>query len=407
MAISIEPLLNNTLTSDDALKVQNGGTLSAGNSSTTALNNAATYTGTGELNNYPDVMVSCKTDQSGVLYFDFSNDNSNWDTFPSSGFKVAASIHEFHTAVKGPRYFRVRFTNDSGSNQTYLRLYTYYGNYRQPNAPLNQALGLDADAILTRPTFPWLDAARNLVTGMIVVKKFGRNTAVGTSYSTIALGGNYRTPLSTAATTLRIKAGGNENDTANGTGAREVTLEGLDENFALATEAIATNGTSASSATTTTFTRLFRCYVSKSGTYATQSTGSHSAAITIENGSGGTNWAVIGGSNFPKGQSEIGAYTIPSGYTGYVFLDDVTVDTNKTTDLIFFSRGGADDTAAPYEAMRARSVLIGIKAPIQLQGRVVPLGPFVGTCDIGYMGKVDTGTASVAVEFEIFLVQET
>jgi hypothetical protein len=206
MAISIEPLLNNTLTSDDALKVQNGGTLSAGNSSTTALNNAATYTGTGELNNYPDVMVSCKTDQSGVLYFDFSNDNSNWDTFPSSGFKVAASIHEFHTAVKGPRYFRVRFTNDSGSNQTYLRLYTYYGNYRQPNAPLNQALGLDADAILTRPTFPWLDAARNLVTGMIVVKKFGRNTAVGTSYSTIALGGNYRTPLSTAATTLRIKA---------------------------------------------------------------------------------------------------------------------------------------------------------------------------------------------------------
>lgn len=63
------------------------------------------YVGTSELNNQPDVMVSLKSDQAGTEYFDFSNDNTNWDTFPVSGFAVSANIHEFHTAVKGKRYF--------------------------------------------------------------------------------------------------------------------------------------------------------------------------------------------------------------------------------------------------------------------------------------------------------------
>lgn len=124
--------------------------LSILNTTTTPINNAATFTGTSELNDYPDVMVSCKTDKGGILYFDFSNDNSNWDTFPTNGFTVTDNIHEFHTAVKGGRYFRVRLLNNSGSNQTTLRLYTYFGAFRQGNLPLNQSIGSDSDALLTR-----------------------------------------------------------------------------------------------------------------------------------------------------------------------------------------------------------------------------------------------------------------
>lgn len=102
-------------------------TVSTLNTTTTPLNNGETFTGIGEQNIMPDVGVSCKTDTSGTIYFDFSNDNVNWDsTFPTLGFNVAAGIHEFHTAVKLARFFRVRFVNDSGSNHTSIAKYLRY-----------------------------------------------------------------------------------------------------------------------------------------------------------------------------------------------------------------------------------------------------------------------------------------
>ena len=383
-----------------------GGITSTANTTTTPLSGGATYTGTGEQNDLPDVGCSCYSDTTGTLYFDFSVDGTNWRTFPTTGFAVSAGIHEFHTAVKLGREFRVRFVNGASAQSTF-QLTVYYGVFRQPSAPLNQPLSLDSDAILVRPTFPWLDISRGLSSGIATVKKFGRNLAVGTSFVPITIGGVYQTPQSGSATALRIKSGGDANDTAAGSGAREVTFEGLDENFAMTSEAVATAGASASSATTTTFTRLYRAYVSDSGTYASSAAGSHSAGITIENGAGGTDWATIDATQFPKSQSEIGAYSVADGVTAYVFLDDVTIDSGKTAELIFFHRGGADETAAPYTAMRAKSVLTGLEGgTTDLSGRTIPFGPFVGPCDIGCMGRVTATTGSMAVEFEIYLVTE-
>lgn len=392
----------------DRLPVTEGCIPSDGsNISTATLSGGATFTGTGEQVRQPDVGVSCKADADGTLYFDFSNDGTNWDAFPTSGFKIVSGIHEFHTAVKLGRYFRVRLVNGSVS-QTYLRLYTYYGSFRQPSAPLNQSLGLDADAILVRPTIAWLDIARGLQDGFTSIKKFGRNKAIGTTFKPISIGGVYEVPQAGSATTLRVKAGGNANDTAAGSGAREITLEGLDENFELVSEAIATTGASASSATTTTFTRLFRAYVSASGTYATATAGSHAGDITIENGAGGTDWVTIDSTDFPKGQSEIGAYTVPAGKTGYVKLRNMSVDSGKTFDLVFFQRPSADDTSAPYAGMRAQSVVTGVTGgAIETFGSVeIPFGPYVGPTDIGFMAKVDVGAGSISVEFEIFILDE-
>lgn len=131
------------------LRVAEGGVPSVGNTSTSALSSGATFTGTAELNSLADVMVSAYADQPGTLYFDFGNDTANFRTFPTNGFAVSSGVHEFHTAVKGPRYFRTRYVNGS-SAQTTFQLYTYYGAFRQPNAPLNQAIALDADALITR-----------------------------------------------------------------------------------------------------------------------------------------------------------------------------------------------------------------------------------------------------------------
>jgi hypothetical protein len=378
--------------------------ISGGNSTITP---TTSFTGTAEQNDQPEVMVSCYSDdQAGTLYFDFSVNGTDWRTFPSSGFIVGAGVHHFHTAVKGPRYFRMRWV--SSVAPTTLQIYVYYGTFRQPSAPMNQPLGLDADAIVVRPTLSWLDVSRGLVNGLGTVKKFGRNPSVGTSFVPISLGGVYQVPQAAGATTLRIKAGGNANDTAAGSGAQEVTLEGLDENFNSLIETVATAGASASSATTGTFTRLFRIYVSKSGTYASAIAGSHSGDIIVENSAGTADWGTIDSTGFPKGQSEIGAYSIPTGKTGHIKLRNLSVDSGKTVDLVFFSRGSIDQTAAPYDAMRARSVVNGVSGGSieTFGGTDIPFGPYVGPTDIGFMGRVASGTAQISVEFEIFIINE-
>lgn len=171
------------------------------NTSTTPLNDGQTFTGQWELNSEPQVMCSMITDQSGTLYFDFSNDGTNADsTFPSSGFSVSAGIHEFHTAVKGPRYFRVRFVNNSGSNQTYLRLYVYYGrNFVPANAPLNQSISLDSDAISVRPTEFQDEVRIGRRPGVTGFTKFAYRDALTASAYGICLSGNKRVTYTEAS----------------------------------------------------------------------------------------------------------------------------------------------------------------------------------------------------------------
>jgi hypothetical protein len=203
---------------------------------------------------------------------------------------------------------------------------------------------------------------------------------------------------------LRVKAGGNLNDTAAGSGAREITLEGLDETGSLVTETLATAGTSASSPTTATFIRLFRAYVSKSGTYTTATTGSHSDDIVIENSGGGTDWATISSTDFPRSQTEIGLYSIPVGWTGYLVSGFGFTDSTKVTEILFFKREGIMNTAPPYEAMRivfeerveGGEFTIEIKAPILLGSG----------CDVGFLAKVNAQTAEVDVDFEILLIKD-
>ena len=97
--------------------------VSNANSSVSALNNAATFTGQfEECHHYPCVHISLITDQSGVLYIDFSNDETNINTTDS--FNITASSFTEKLVSSRNRYFRVRFLNNSGSSQTYIRLET-------------------------------------------------------------------------------------------------------------------------------------------------------------------------------------------------------------------------------------------------------------------------------------------
>ena len=109
----------------------------------------STYTSSSELSYEPDVAMFFKSDAEGILKFQFSPDDLDWSTFPVNGFAITAGVWEFHTAVKLPRYFRWEFENTSFGLANF-EAYVYYGTFRQGNLPLNQSIGADNDAIVTR-----------------------------------------------------------------------------------------------------------------------------------------------------------------------------------------------------------------------------------------------------------------
>lgn len=238
--------------------------------------------------------------------------------------------------------------------------------------------------------------------GRSIVHKFGAlvDVSSATVYQPVAFGEVYQTLQPAAATALRVKAG-NGNDTAAGSGAREVTLQGLDETGAEVTVTVATNGTSASTATTETFIRLYRAWVSSSGTYGTEAAGSHAAAIVIENGAGGTDWLTINATNYPRGQSQIACYAVPLGKQAFINSFALTTDGNKPVDFIMLQRRDILDASAPFKAMRTVTELFGITGSFTLKPDI-PFGPFPALTDLIWMARGAT-SPDVTVDFEIQL----
>lgn len=174
------------------------------------------------------------------------------------------------------------------------------------------------------------------------VHKFGRNPDIdnGTGEEVIwDVGGATYPGFITSALAVRIKAGGNTNDTAAGSHCQSVAVYGLDENWSLANESIATNGASVSSSTTTTFIRVFRAFCEVVGTYGNTNAGN----IVIET-TGGTTVAQINAGN---GQTEMAIYTVPAGYTMYLWNIGGSADSTKSVTFELNMRFDADNTASP------------------------------------------------------------
>lgn len=229
--------------------------------------------------------------------------------------------------------------------------------------------------------------------------KFGSRYSLGAAYEPVTSNAVYNTPKASGAIALRIKAGGNVNDTAAGSGAREVTIQGLDETGSLATEAVATAGASASSATTTTFMRQFRSWVSASGAYASTSVASQAAEIVIED-TGSTEWSIIDATDIAKCQSQIAMYSVPLGRTAYITTYNVTSDALKSVDYLMFKREGILDTVAPYQARRIVTERIGIQGALEITPKA-PLGPYPALTDIGWLARSSASSPNVSVDFEI------
>lgn len=119
------------------------------------------FTGAGEQNDFTYVGINLQTDEAGTLTLQFSQNGTDWSSYPTQEFTIIAGINEVHGAWKGTRYVRPKFTGTDGS-RTYFRIRTMYSyDVIALSAPLNQPISADADATIVRSVSIGQDNAGN------------------------------------------------------------------------------------------------------------------------------------------------------------------------------------------------------------------------------------------------------
>jgi len=207
--------------------------------------------------------------------------------------------------------------NTPENTLNYMKYVEIENDTRYPAVTGGQGQGVfNKSAILVQQVDPLgLDIGGQ--SGIDYVEKFGANLELGNNLETIWETGGIYTFLTTAGPISAVSTDATDNQA--GTGAREIEILGLDENYETITELISTNATDGRDGgpvSTQNFLRIYRARVTKSG-----STGTNDSVITMK--SGGVTVVTIGtrGTGVNEegfGQSQIGVYTIPAGKTGYL-----------------------------------------------------------------------------------------
>jgi len=269
--------------------------LSIANSTNIPLEANKEFVGSAELNPYPDVMIHVVTDQIGTYYFEFSHNRINWDTSLSFNYDPSR-INPPHVLTVGNRYFRVRFVNDS-TDQTYLRISTTHGIFGQLTTPINETLAENYDTTVVRPTEYKYEVAMGKRQGRKTWSKWGYNPDIDSGSQEIIshFGGTFN--IMTTAETLNIVST-STNDTLAGTGANQVYIIGIGEDFLVQEEVVNLNGTTPV-ATDNTWLGINRMNVLSSGSLKAND-GIISATSTtfgiqadIPNGNGVTQQAIF------------------------------------------------------------------------------------------------------------------
>lgn len=350
-----------------------------------------------DISNYLTITVIGAADVAGTLYYDFSADGATAirNVQLSSGLTADLGIHSL---VRVARYGRVRLVNGA-SAQSSLSLQTLIQPFpavAQPTSRAFQTISDFSDVLNVRLLGdPRLDKSNGRHANRTTIEKFGFNpdVAASTEEDVWAAGGTYN--WLTAADTVRIASGGNVNDTAAGTGARSITIVGLDSNWDEATETIATAGGSASSATSTSFIRVFRAFVATSGTY----NGANTGDVTIET-SGGTTVAFIVAA---RGQTQLAIYTVPDGFNAFLRRVQFNSDSSKVGQALVYQRQDADTTSAPFSSKRLvfNTPLSGL---VDVHYETYP-GPFPARTDLWCAAIGGSGGMAVSAEMDIVLIR--
>ena len=254
--------------------------------------------------------------------------------------------------------------------------------------------------------------ARGVQGGQILVYKFGYNPDIANGSTEViwSLGGNYSGFTDTAQTVQAFSY--STSDDITGTGARTVVIQGLDQDFNMASETVSLGqiqGTGpyaaleASNPTTTTWRRVFRAYVASTGSCsetAMLTDCDNVGEIRIANATNNVTFASI-----PAAQSQTlqATYTVPAGYTAYLKKITITVDTaNKIAEIALFQITDADRVAAPFGAKR--KVWSGIQAQGHIKQDFDYSVSFAEKTDLFLVAVGGQNNSSVFGDFTLVLV---
>lgn len=271
-------------------------------------------------------------------------------------------------------------------------------------AALLAELQLKADLTETQPIAPYedyfLEVQRGNRSGKSTVHKFGGSASIVATLVPVTITNTYNTPTAAVALEFVSSSG---NDSSGGSGARQITVQGIQSaaTWVESTQTFATNG--ATPVAIGSWLRIYRWWVSQSGTYASAVAGSHAGTLTIRVAGGGATWTQIPITPFAVSQSQMAVYTIAKGKTGYFRGADIYVDSGKTLNVLAFQRPNADVVTAPFAAMRLINQWVGVKGEVKYKP-IYPSGPYVGPCDLGFMAKGTSTASDITIDFELELV---
>lgn len=317
------------------------------NSTLTPLAADAEYKGEWvKVEDYPSVVCVAKSDVAGTLYMEFIHKPdgelpSEEETADSSlGYNIRAGVAEPpHKLTCARPWFRARYVNGEDA-QTSFELITTIGDHGLIVAPANLSLAQNTDSIPVRTIEQELDIAEGKRAGWAKVNKLGKNSDVDTGTVPefiIESGGIYAGFPLTGAETIDVFSS-SANDTAAGSGARSVTMFGLDENWEVQSETITLNGTTAVT-TTGQWQRLHSAFVKSSGS---SNQAFNDGTLTFRHTTTTANvfLSIIPGSN----QSNYAVYTIPAGKVGIIkrYCSSIRRGTATSVDGAFWIRTDGD-----------------------------------------------------------------
>ena len=238
-----------------------------------------------------------------------------------------------------------------------------------------------------------LQVARNQVVGHFSVLVSGFNATVGTSYETIW---TESTVYAYPASAVAIKVSSSDaNDTAAGTGARTVTVYGLDGSYNQINETVSLNGQTAVT-TTATFLRVLHLMVNTAGSGGAAAGNIYAGVGAVTTGKPATVYGVY----TADGGATACIYTVPAGYTGYIFdflcSSGVSAVANAFTNIGLYNRplGGVFDNTIQGRCANGGAFAIPLNYPLV----------FLEKTDLEVRASATT-SSSVSANFNILLVQ--
>jgi len=238
-----------------------------------------------------------------------------------------------------------------------------------------------------------LQVARGQIPGHELKFKFGNNAAVGNTEETIwAEGGLYVYP--TSATQMTVSSS-SANDTAAGTGARTINIEGLDADYNEVSEDIILNGQTPVT-TVNSYLRINRAAVLAAGSSGKNAGIIRAGTGTVTSGVPANVFLSIDGDG--DNQTLMCLWTVPAGYTAFLVQTNVSTGNSSNTPALLRTT----IVARPHGGVFSTKERITMKDGNQLQGYNFPLR-FTEKTDLEVRAQSTSGSVtfdcSASLEF--------